>query len=279
MKPHKEKNPEFKKVQPMKEKLNDIELALIDRPFEPHRQRIDPEKIRELAESIREIGLQEPIILRPLNGRYEVVAGDRRVLAFKFLSRERIPAIIREMDEETLVLVRATENLQRENLSPMEEARVYGNMRDKLGMSFEKIAKRTGRACSTVRKYLDLLDVPEKWQEAVDRKSLAIEAALCLARIDDPEMRDFYFAAAVDNGVTIDVARRWLEDYRKSKVGQFEPDAGGGGGAVGGVAPTLVYQTCFGCDGPVESRQVRYVPLCPHCHREVLKGKETGEGR
>jgi len=263
----------------MKEKLQEIELSLIDRPFEPHRQRIDPEKIRELAESVREIGLQEPIILRPLNGRYEVVAGDRRVLAFKFLSLEKIPAIIREMDEETLVLARATENLQRENLSPMEEARVYGNMRDKLGMSFEKIAKRTGKAGSTVRKYLDLLDIPAKWQEAVDRKEVGIEASIYLNRIDDPEMRDYYFTAAAENGVTIEVARRWVEDYRKSKLGQFNPEAGGGDGAVSGIEVQPVYQTCFGCNGPVESRQIRYVPLCPGCHRDVLDAKHHSEGR
>lgn len=262
-----------------KEKLQELELSLIDRPFEPHRSRIDPEKVRELAESIREIGLQEPIVVRPVNGRYEIVAGDRRFLALKLLSASKVPAIVREMDDEMLVIARAAENLQRVDLSPLEEARVYGNMRDKLGMSTVKIAKRTGKTRQTVERYLGLLELPERWQEAVDQGKIGIEAASYLLRIDDHEMMDYYFQAAVENGVTAGVARRWMEDYHKSKIGKFNPEEGGGG-VVDGLQPSApVYQTCFGCDGPVEVKGVRYVPLCSECIRDVLLAKTESKGR
>src|SRR3972149_9973151 len=101
-----------------------ISIDSIDRPVKIAREVIDPERVRELAESIREVGLWEPVLIRPSNGRYEMVAGDRRYLAHKLLNFKEIKAIVRELDDRDTVVIRGIENLQRVDLSPSEEAAV-----------------------------------------------------------------------------------------------------------------------------------------------------------
>jgi len=246
-------------------------MKLVDRPKDPARKRIDPEKVRELAESIREVGLQQPVLLRPLDGRYEVVAGDRRYLAHKFLGMEDIEAFVKEMSDEEVIILRATENLQKEDLTPMEEAQEYGKMRNGLGMSIERIARKMGRSHGTIKKYLELLELEPEFQEAIDSRKIGIEAAHVLSQIDDPEFRKFYFTSAVENGVTKEVAQSWLAAYQQSKEAKFYAEGGGGGplGVTGADKP--IFQTCDGCHGPVEIKQIRYFPLCPECVKEMLR--------
>ena len=102
----------------MKDQIQLIKMEMIDRPVKVSRELIDPEKVRELAESIREVGLLQPVILRPSNGRFEIVSGDRRYLAHKLIDRKEIKAIVKDLDDRETVVIRGIENLQRENLTP-----------------------------------------------------------------------------------------------------------------------------------------------------------------
>src|SRR3972149_731228 len=121
-----------------------ILMDLIDRPVKIARGVIDPERVRELAESIREVGLLEPVLIRPSNGRYEMVAGDRRYLAHKLLNFKEIKAIVKPLDDRETVVIRGIENLQRVNLTPSEEGRVYLLLREEGGLSTRDISKKTG---------------------------------------------------------------------------------------------------------------------------------------
>lgn len=256
----------------MKEKIQYVEMALIDRPQILARESIDPEKVRELAESVREIGLQEPVLLRSLNGRYEMVAGDRRYLAHKLIGADTIKAIVKTLTDEETLLIRATENIQRENLSPIEKARIYGMMKEKLGYTVEKVAKRMGVRHETVTKHLAILTLEEEFQRAIHLGKLGLGAAVHLSKVEDPDMRRYYLSAAVENGITEEVARRWLEDYLQTKAASFNPQAGGGGVLVGENGPLPVFYTCFGCRGPVPGNVVKYVGLCPECVKKVGRG-------
>lgn len=255
-----------------KPRVQQIDMAQIDRPRAIARENIDPETIRELAESIREIGLQQPVLLRPADGRYEIVAGDRRYLAHKFLASKKIDAIVKDLTDEETLLIRATENDQREDLTPMERARQYGSLRDVLKYNIEKISRKMGRTHQTVIKYLGLLELDEKFQAALDRGRLSIEVCYILIKIDDPEFRSFYFTAAVENGVTADVARKWVEDYRKSKDAKYYDSSGGGGVSTLASDPAPVYQTCAGCRGPVPADKMRYLGVCPECAKKIGRG-------
>jgi len=254
------------------ERVELLPLELVDPPRSPLRSFIDPEYIRELAESIRENGLYEPIQVRPVDNRYETVFGHCRYLASRLIGADKIKAIVKPMSDEEVVVARLVENIQREDLGPVDVAKVCGRMRDELGMSYKDIAKRTGKAVSTIEKYFKLLELEVEYQKAVNSKCLAIDGALELHKIDDPDMRKYFFTSAIENGITVEVARFWVENYKKTKAGTFWTDVGGGGSPERGMESQPVYIACGACKGPVEVSQVKTVGLCPECVKELKRG-------
>lgn len=253
----------------IKEQIRLIKMEMIDRPFKIARDTIDPDKVRELAESIREKGLLQPIILRPQNGRYEIVAGDRRYLAHRFLDMKTIKAIIVDVDDHDTIILRAVENLQRENLTHCEEGRVYSLLQEMGGFSHNEIAKKTGRSVSTIQRHLRLMKFPDYVQTAVDRKFISLNVCETLMEIEDDEFRKYYLNMAAENGISEKVARLWVDDYQKSKCGTFND---------GADAPPLdnlggenrpAFMTCEFCLGPVEMKVARSVVVCPECRKTM----------
>lgn len=253
-----------------------VPLKDIDRPVVSGRDLIDPRKILELAESIREKGLMEPVILTPRNGRFEIVAGDRRYLAHEHLGRDVIPAIIKEMDGGAVIVYRAIENLQRENLTPLEEARAYNTMRESCGMSVNDICKATGRSEFTVKRYLRFWRMPDSFKEAVERGGVCLGVVEVLIQVEDPGMRDYYLKLAVENGITVAVAELWLSDYRKSKDNQLTLLGGDDGGVETNFEYKPVYVTCGCCAGPVEIQKARQLIVCDPCLKRVKGLKASG---
>jgi len=253
----------------MGEEMIFLDIEKVDPPGDAVRDLIDPEQVRELAESIRSQGLLQPILVRPFNGRYEVVAGHRRYLAHRLIGEVKIKALVREMGDEEVFVIRAMENDQREDLNPIEKAKVYKRLKDKFGWSAGQISQKMGRSKPAVLRYLELLEIPEEFQSVVSKKKLSMGVALCLNQIDDELSKKYYFTAAVENGVTLEVAEAWVNEYRKTRAGTVTNDMGG----MGGIGPTQeslpIYQTCVCCVGPVEVNKVHYVPVCPGCEREI----------
>lgn len=253
----------------MEDQIELLELSQVDPPADAARDTIDPDKIRELAESIRSRGLLQAIMVRPLNGRYEVVVGHRRYLAHILLGEARIKATTKELSDEEVTIIRAIENEQRENLNPIETAKGFRKLKDKFGWSFETAAQNIGRSRETIKRYLKLLDIPEEYQKNVAQRKLGMAVALCLNEIDDPSFKNYYFTAAIENGVTLGVAEQWVNDWRKTRAGPGS-DLQGGMGAGGAVQEALpIYQTCVCCVGPVEVNKVHYVPVCADCEKEI----------
>jgi len=253
----------------MTEQIELLDIEGVDPPGDAARDIIDPDKVRELAESIRSTGLLQPILVRPLNGRYEVVAGHRRYLAHRLIGEVKIKAIVRELTDDEVEIIRAVENDQREDLNPIEKAKGYKRLKEKFGFTQEQIAQKMGRSRETIIRFLQLLEIPDDFQKAVARGKLSIGVALCLREIDDESFRNYYFTAAVENGVTLEVAKGWVNDYFKTKTGSVE-GLGGGGPGDAPIQETLpIYQTCVCCVGPVEVNKVRYIPVCPECEVQI----------
>ncbi len=252
------------------QKVHEIPLELIDRPGKSDRDTIDPELLRELVESIKEVGLQQPVLLRPQNSRYEIVAGDRRFLAHKAINAKSIKSFVREMTDKEAFIVRATENLQRENLSPLEEAKIYKNLLSTCGMALHSIAKSMGRSVSQVGNRLALLELPEKFQEAIGQKKMPCSVAIELMKIQDEEMRDYYLEYAVANGITTRVAQEWVSAWMMTTEGIKSP---GGGSSLGAnpLENVPVYMPCNFCTGPVDIRKVITLHICPECMSVIKK--------
>jgi len=258
----------------MEDQIQLILMDLIDRPVKISRETIDPERVRELAESIRESTLLQPIILRSQNGRFEIVAGDRRYLAHKLLGLKEIKAIVKELDDRETVVVRGIENLQRENLTPSEEGRVYLALKEEGNMSMSEIARKTGKAFATIRRYLNLVQQPDDVRLAIDRKIISLLTLETLQEIDDPEAFKYHFEMAAANGITEKVARLWVDDYFKTKAGEFYSDSNNppSGNIEGELKPS--YVTCEVCQGPCEVKKIRNILVCPECGKKV-KGSQV----
>jgi len=217
---------------------------------------IDPEAIKDLAENIQEVGLLQPIIVRPEGERFEVVAGHRRFLAFQLLKKKEIPAIVRDMDNVSCALARASENLGRVDISPIEEAAIYGELRDEHDLTINEIGKRMGKSAGIVKRRLDLLKMPPQLQQAIHIKAISYTVAEELWSLGDNSAIDYYLGFAVDHGATREVVRGWVKDHKDAE--RRKGSAGGGGG---------------GESNPMESRPV-YVP-CDLCLKAMELGTET----
>ena len=253
----------------MGEEIVYLDIEKLDPPKDSDRDIIDPDSVRELAESIRSQGLHSPILVRPANGRYEIVFGHRRFLAHRLLGEVKIRSMVRELTDDQVFETRAVENDQREDLNPIERAKTYRRLKDKFGMSNRQIAQRMGRSPGVVDKYLTLLEIPVEFQEVVARKKISMQVAIILNHIEDPEFKKFYFTSAVENGVTMEVAEMWLNDWRKTKAGTAYSD-GGGVGVSGEIQESLpIYQPCVCCLGPVEISKLRMIYVCLECELQV----------
>lgn len=144
------------------------------------RRRFDEVALRELSESIREHGVLEPLVVRPVDGGYEIVIGERRWRASQLAGIERVPVVIRSLDDREATEVALVENLQREDLNPIEEAEAYQRLIEEFGMTQEEVARRVGRDRSTVANRLRLLSLEPEVKALIESGSLSAGHAKAL---------------------------------------------------------------------------------------------------
>jgi ParB family chromosome partitioning protein len=148
------------------------------------------ESLEELADSIRAQGVVQPIVVRPLAGsedgtRYEIIAGERRWRAAQLAGLQEIPAVVRDVPDEAAVAMALIENIQRENLNPLEEARALERLIDEFGMTHQQAAKAVGRSRVAVTNLLRLLDLSPEVKRMVERRELEMGHARALLGISD----------------------------------------------------------------------------------------------
>ncbi|MDM5335668.1 ParB/RepB/Spo0J family partition protein [Ureibacillus composti] len=150
------------------EAIEKIQLEkLVTNPFQP-RKIFDDETIGELAQSIQEHGIIQPIVVRKKGKKYEIVVGERRFRASKIAGLDEIPAIVKELTEEQMMEIAILENLQREDLTPIEEAEAYQSLIEKLHFTQEDLAKRLGKSRPHITNHIRLLQLPEEVRKLVN---------------------------------------------------------------------------------------------------------------
>ena len=158
-------------------------------PEQP-RLAFDEATLQELAASIREHGVLQPILVRPLgNNRYQLIAGERRWRASKLADLETIPALVEEIDDDTALEISIIENLQREDLSPLDEAAMYDRMIHEHGYSVRKLAQKLGKDKGYLENRLRLADAPPEVRELVSVRKDTLSHAYELLKVDDPKKR------------------------------------------------------------------------------------------
>lgn len=168
--------------------VKEIPISYIDKNPYQTRTKIAEESLNELAQSIKSSGVVQPIIVRPLPaGRYQLIAGERRWLASARAGKTTVPAVIRQVSNEQAMEMTIVENLQREDLNPMEQARAYERLGREFGLTQEQMAHRTGKERSTVGNFLRLLKLPNEVQTMIEDGKLSFGHAKALMGIDSPE--------------------------------------------------------------------------------------------
>jgi ParB family chromosome partitioning protein len=173
---------------------SEIPLDEIDAGGEQPRRRFLDETLEELAQSIGSHGVLQPILVEPVGSRYRIIAGERRFRAARRAGLQRIPAMIRTSTDDERLTLALIENIQREDLTPMEEARAYRRLLDVSGISQEELAARVGKHRSTIANGLRLLGLPVEVQNALTDGTISAGHARALLMIPDPDERQRLFA-------------------------------------------------------------------------------------
>lgn len=168
-----------------KDEIIEIELSeLRVNPYQP-RKIFDEDALKELAESIKEHGVFQPIIIKKSIKGYEIVAGERRVRASKLAGLTKIPAIIRDFTDEQMMEIALLENLQRENLTAIEEAIAYKSLLENLNLTQEELSKKVGKSRSHITNIIGLLRLPDDIQELVNTSKISMGHARILSKLED----------------------------------------------------------------------------------------------
>ena len=166
--------------------LNEVEISLIDpNPNQPRRE-FDQEALQELANSIRELGIIQPITLRKVANRYQIIAGERRWRASQLAGLQKIPAYIVDVEDQGVMEMALVENIQREDLNAIEIALAYQHLAEASGMTQAKISERVGKSRAAVTNYLRLLKLPAQVQMALKNHEIEMGHARALLSIDSP---------------------------------------------------------------------------------------------
>ena len=168
-----------------KDEIVMLKLAdLRSNPYQP-RKIFDEQALEELASSIKEHGVFQPIIVKPSIKGYEIIAGERRVKASILAGFTEIPAIIREFNDAEMMEIALLENLQREDLTCIEEANAYKKISETLNLTQEELAKRVGKSRSYITNTLGLLKLPEETQNLINEKKISMGHAKILSKLED----------------------------------------------------------------------------------------------
>ena len=181
--------------------------------FQP-RSYFDDEKLAELISSIKEMGVIQPILVRPKDGGYELIAGERRLRAARALNLEEIPVVVRNVSDQEALVLALVENIQREELNAIEEAQAFKRLIEEFQLTQDAVAQSVGKDRSTVANILRLLKLPQEIQQRVSDGTLSMGHARALVAVENAQEQLKFFQLAIQKGLSV----RELENILKTGI-------------------------------------------------------------
>ena len=254
-----------------------IEMEAIIPPKKAMRMNIDYDKIISLAESIKEIGLINPITVIQEGEHYRLIAGDRRYKAYQHLGKSLIPAIVFPADTEKNRAMMISENIHREDVPVCEEAQALKDMKDDYKLTGAQLARLIGKAESYVSERLAILSYPPGLYFALADGKISFSVACELARLDDPDILKVYTETAMNAGATPRLVRQWVKDWQMATDGKdtapIERISDSGGST--GRNPEMT-TGCHICTQTVPLTNIRHLNVCADCWDSVFKSLMSG---
>jgi len=250
--------------------LNEIAMKNIVPPDFRAREHIDRDGIVELAESIKQNGLINPITLKRVKNKFEIIAGERRFMACKKLGRKTIMANILNIALKDAEVLKYDENIKRENLSAVEEGFSLKHLKDTLKLSENALAKRVGKSNSYINQHLGIVDYRDRLLAALKDGLISFSAARELSLIQDERVQDEYVRLAVKGGISPTLAKQWREDYEhmeKIKDRDYEDERV----AVEYNQVDEVQLPCQICGAVKKASESVMLRICLDCKKEITK--------
>jgi ParB family chromosome partitioning protein len=196
-----------------------ISIDSIDgNPFQP-RTHFDDQSLQELAASIRKLGLVQPLTVREAgNGRYQLIAGERRLRAARIAGLSHVPAFIRTADDQAMLELALVENIQREDLDPVEVAISFQRLIEECSLTQEELSDRVGKQRSTISNYLRLLRLPAEIQLGLRNKHLMMGHARTLINIEDPKIQMDVYYHIVDDDLSVRQAEELVRSLQSKRI-------------------------------------------------------------
>lgn len=193
--------------------INEIEIGKIEvNPWQP-RTKFDEERLLELSESIKQIGIVQPLTLRQIGpNKYQLIAGERRYRASKLAGLEKVPAYVRTADDDTMLEMALVENIQREDLDPIEVAISYQRLIDECKLTQESMSERVGKKRSTIANYLRLLKLPAEVQLGLVEKHISMGHARAIVSVEDSNAQLMIFAETIKNDLSVRKVEQMVRD-------------------------------------------------------------------
>ena len=198
--------------------FDEIEIDLIDlNPYQP-RTNLNQKDIDELASSIKELGLIQPITIKTKDNRYELISGERRLRAFKILKLKSIPAYVRKADDQASLEMALVENIQRKDLDPIEIAISYNRLIEELSISHEEMSKRVGKDRSTISNYIRLLKLDPIIQSGIRDNFISMGHGRSLINIKSKDTQLIIYEKILRNGLSVRQTEKIVKELNNKKV-------------------------------------------------------------
>lgn len=207
--------------QPVAVATNEVDIDLVEPNPQQPRTRFAEADLEELAASIRANGIVQPIVVRPIGGRYQIVAGERRWRAAQRAGMRRVPAVVREIPDDKLLELALVENIQRQELNPIEEAEAYRKLIEHVGLTQEQVAERVGKERTLITTVMRLLKLPNDVQRLITEGRLSLSHGRALLMTDDPKIQRIVANRAADEDLSV------RETEKAVKRGRPDPNGAG----------------------------------------------------
>ena len=194
-----------------------LRIAQVEPNANQPRKSFDKEKLEALAESIKEHGIIQPIIVTKEGNRYVIVAGERRWRAARLAGLKEIPVVVKEYTTQTVTEIALIENLQREDLTPIEEALGYKDLCDSYGLTQEQVSQKIGKSRSAIANALRLLSLEDELQKRVISGEISEGHARCALTLEGFELRNFLFDQVANNGLSVRQTENLAKQLQKGR--------------------------------------------------------------
>ena len=250
---------------------NIIPLNRIIPPEFIERKKIDHDDINELADNIKRVGLIQPLVVKRVKEKFEIIAGHRRYRALKILGAVKVQVIIKDLDKLDADTVKLSENIYRTDLTDLEEAESLQHLMKIGKVSAKQLAKQVGKSLSYVQQKLDILKYPENLRIALQDKKITFSVARELIRIKNEGLRNEYLRHAINGGATPAIVKEWVDDIiRAEKIEKGLMKVETIEGSLAQV-PEAVY-FCFACGEKASLNDSTLVRIHSKCQKIIQEG-------